>query len=135
MKRWKAIVLGLFALTTTGAKDCGGGWWSSSATKSTSPPPEATLPFCLSDPPPGCAAVCTAPDLITFTPACSSVDAGPRELGFEMTIMENAAALMMQGGECTIGFTVTPCALGLAPVEWPNQDHTVCMSAPAGCVL
>ena len=108
--------------------------WDTGPMVTTPPPP---LPYCLTDPPVGCAAQCVGVDVVGYTDACSNIEAGPRTMQFVMDVDMYVSDLAAQGGTpCpaeNLGVTVTPCADGIQPVEWPNQDHTVCTPAPPGC--
>jgi hypothetical protein len=137
MDRKRALAIVPFAWLMIGAKDCDpwAGWSNPPPTQTPSP----SKPFCYTDPPLGCAAVCTGEDNVTFTPACSNVESGPLELDFQNLIMAKVNMYLMQDqhvcNPSTIGVTITPCQAGITPVEWPNQDHEVCTPAPPGCPL
>jgi hypothetical protein len=126
----RCFVLAL-ALCSIGAKDCG--------TSGTAPVmlPDAAL-YCLTDPPVGCAAYCSAPQTITFLPACSGPSAGPAELDFELKLRAKMMEFISQGLEvcpqATPGKFMTPCIVDVWTTEWPNQDHNVCTPAPVGCI-
>lgn len=135
MRKIHVVALALFAWTMIGAQSCFddyGNMWSNK-----NPVPTTSRPFCLTDPPYACAVVCLGPDLPGFTDGCADVPAGPLTSQFEDTVelLANMAAAAdkqicppdnLQG-------RLTPCSVGIAPVEWPNQDHSVCMSAPPSC--
>ena len=72
--------------------------------------------------------------MVTFTEACDMIEAGPRTDEFEQKIVAAAMLLAMQGQVCDPEVMVTPCNLSIPPVEWPNQDHNVCMPTPPVCV-
>ncbi|WP_437479419.1 hypothetical protein WME75_33490 [Sorangium sp. So ce1014] len=125
-----AVVL-VFALCSIGAKKC--------APSSGQPSQSPNNPFCYMDPPVGCAAYCKAKDTVEFTPACSHVSAGDRELLFELTVMNRVSEEYAQGNqlcpEADLSFFLTPCHIDIVPQEWPNQDHEFCQSVPPGCPL
>jgi hypothetical protein len=137
MKKTYALAVVCFSWTMIGAKDCNpwAGWSNPPPASSTSP----SKPFCYTHPPLGCAAICKDVDLAGWTAPCSNVEAGPLTADFEDKMNAILAVAAMKGIQiCTadkIGFTTTPCQVGITPVEWPNQDHTVCASAPPGCPL
>jgi hypothetical protein len=119
----------LFAACSIGAKDC------ASAPTGLS----GTTIYCHTDPPVGCAAYCSAKDTVTFLPACLAVGANTRELEFELKVRQLANDAASQGvhfcPEEDLTKFLTPCALGIEPVEWPNQSHEVCTPVPPGCPL
>jgi hypothetical protein len=133
-----AVTMALF-LSTIGADNCGVYWPSGNG--GAAPPPAPTKPWCMTDPPRGCRATCAFLDKPDFTAACDDVSAGPLTEKFEADAMARVDAFIASGGEpCNqadldSGATVTPCQLGIMPVEWPDQDHDVCISPPPGCVL
>jgi len=127
--------LALFGFAMLGAEDCSIPWDSGTPTAMAPPP----TPYCLTDPPLGCAAICLGVGVSGFTDACSNIEAGPRTTQFEMDVNAYVAELAANNGApCpaeNLGAAVTPCMDGITPVEWPNQDHAVCTTAPAGCPL
>lgn len=136
MRKTYALVLVPFALSMLGADDC-----ALTQIGQPVPPPKTipTKPYCYTDPPLGCAAICTAVDMPGLTAACSNVDAGPRTAQFEADVNTYLADLAAHGATAcpaeNLGATVTPCADGIQPVEWPNQDHAECTTPPPGCPL
>ena len=103
------------------------------------PPPTSTpaKPWCLTDPPVGCGAICLGVGVPGFTDACNNIEAGPRTMQFVDDVNTYVADLAANNGQAcpaaNLGVTVTPCADGIQPVEWPNQDHAECTSPPPGC--
>jgi hypothetical protein len=98
------------------------------------------LAYCNADPPIGCAAYCKAVDDVELTNACSDIGAGPREGAFQMQIQAAIDVRHMQGVDSCDASQVgtvalTPCQLGFAPQEWPNQDHEYCAPPPATCIV
>lgn len=136
MKRTRALAIVPFAWTMIGADDC-------ALTQIGQPVPQSsttpTKPFCFTDPPLGCAAICSDVDVVDWTGACSNVEAGPRTAQFKMDIDNAVSSASAKGVQlCTalnIGAAVTPCMDGITPAEWPNQDHEVCTPSPLGCPL
>lgn len=122
-----------FFVLSIGAKDCGnlGG--------NVAPPPASQKPFCMTDPPLGCAAFCEDVNVVTFTPPCKNIEASTLELDFELTVMNNVQQAETQGvqvcPQANVTVFLTPCALGIFPVEHPNQDHEVCATPPLNCPL
>jgi hypothetical protein len=120
-----------FALCSIGAKDC-----AAPVAPSGGYQPNF---YCYTDPPVGCAAYCSGPDTVTFTPACSHISAGDLEIMFELKIEANVKELEANGvracPEADPFSVTTPCQVGIIPQEWPNQDHAVCTPAPPGCPL
>ncbi len=142
MGRIHGLALVPFAWTMIGADKCTGwGWTSGNGQPSPWDPP--AMPYCYTDPPQGCSAYCADVDDVELTSACSNVDAGPRTDDFEATIRAIVNMLTMAGTQIcdgtnsgdgvTSGVRTNPCQVGIQPVEWPNQDHSVCMSPPPGC--
>ena len=132
----RAVVLcGMaFFASSIGAKDCapvGGG--------GSAPPPAPQKPFCLTDPPLGCAAFCGDVGLVSFTPQCSNIEASDLEIKFEITVMNSVKQAEAQGAQVCAQANattfVTPCSIGIFPVEHPNQDHEVCTPPPLNCPL
>jgi len=122
-----------FFVLGIGAKDCAnfGG--------QPAPPPAPQKPFCLIDPPLGCAAFCEDVDVVTFTPQCRNVEASDREIAFELNVMKIVQQAEDQGTQAcpqanSTSF-LTPCKIGISPVEHPNQDHEVCTTPPLNCPL
>ena len=128
----RIFVIAFFVLSI-GAKDCGnlGG--------NVAPPPASRKPFGTIDPPLGCAAFCEDVDVVSFTPQCENVEASDREIAFEITVMNNVKQAEAQGKQvcpqADLTAFVTPCAIGIPPVEHPNQDHEVCANPPLNCPL
>jgi hypothetical protein len=126
-------------LSGIGADNCGVYWPSGGG--GSAPPPAPTKPFCLTDPPRGCRAACASLDKPDFTAACDDVAAGPLTAQFEQAMEDKVNKFVAAGGEpCNQadldnGVSVTPCSIGIMPVEWPNQDHDVCTSPPPGCAF
>ena len=129
-----AVAAMAFFISGIGANNCVG--TSNGTSNGTSP---YGKPFCFTDPPIGCAAYCKDVGTVAFTDRCSAVDAGDRELAFEVALMQQVDAAIAQGYEvCPKADNtsyVTPCALGIPPVEHPNQDHEVCQTPPLDCSL
>jgi hypothetical protein len=125
------VALTIFALLTIGANDC-------ALEMIGKPVPSAVmpaLPCCYTDPPQGCVAVCLAVGPISFV-GCNGPASDALAKQFAMDV--NTAQATLPGDACdegSIGRGITPCQDGIAPVELPNQDHTVCMSPPPGCSL
>ncbi|AUX42416.1 uncharacterized protein SOCE26_038480 [Sorangium cellulosum] len=95
-------------------------------------------PFCYTDPPAKCVAFCIDVDSVAFTPMCDSVEAGELTNLFKEEVIIGAAELEAQGIQvCPAPDSkhwVTPCDVGIPPVEHPNQDHNYCQPPPPGCV-
>jgi hypothetical protein len=127
----RSLCLVAFALCSIGAKDC--------ATPAR--PDGGYQPnfYCFTDPPVGCAAYCSGPDTVTFTFACSHISGDALEKQFQDKVMQLANDAAAQGihfcPEADLTKFLTPCAVDIIPVEWPNQDHAVCTPAPPGCPL
>ena len=126
-----------FFVLSIGAKDCidfGGSVGTSAPPPS--PPPK---PFCLTDPPLGCAAFCSAVGMVSVTPQCHNIEASTREFDFETIVANKVIELEGQGiqvcPEATPTSVITPCAVGVFPVEHPNQDHEFCQTPPLDCSL
>ncbi|WP_437326164.1 hypothetical protein [Sorangium sp. So ce381] len=121
----------VFALCSIGAKKC--------TSQSGESLPPSDKPFCYTDPPIGCAAYCQDVGVVAFTPACSHISAGDRELLFEFTVINRATAEQLNGNQVCpqtdLSFFLTPCHLDIIPQEWPNQDHEYCQPVPPGCPL
>lgn len=125
-----------------------GNQWSKNAQPMQPLPGTPVLPCCLTDPPAGCRAVCAAAGDVEMSAECNGIGAGPREAQFDALVQTYVLQLVMQGtqvcttdpmggvmGDLMVGDSVTPCNLGIPPIEWPNQDHEVCAPMPAGvCV-
>jgi hypothetical protein len=133
-KRLAALVL--LAFSMIGAKGCDmcDIPWPSYNAPSTSPPETTTpaLPWCYTDPPLGCQAVClgVGDAMLMY---CDDPGAGPLEMQFQMDI---DGVNDLPGGGCNqggVGLAITPCTDGIMPVELPNQDHSVCTPPPPGC--
>jgi hypothetical protein len=137
MNRTSALAIVPFAWMMIGAKDCDP--WADWEKPPPAPMPSSTKPFCYTDPPLGCAAICKDVDLMSWTGPCSNIEAGPQTDLFEKKIEAAVNMAADQGIQlCTasnIGSALTPCMAGITPVEWPNQDHEVCTPAPPGCPL
>jgi hypothetical protein len=128
----------IFFVLGIGAKDCNLDWSGSSGGTSAPPPP--TKPFCLTDPPIGCAAFCSDVGVLAFTSHCSDVDADMRALNFRKAVVNYLNAKMAEGYDVCPAADVNnkfvpPCPLGFPPVEWPNQDHEVCQTPPLDCSI
>jgi len=123
--RVRFFVVLLLGLCSIGADECA----------STPALPVDPNYYCLTDPPVGCAAYCSAPDVVTFTPACSHISAGDREIAFEILVMAQVQDIEAQGvracPQANALDVLTPCMMGLPPIEWPNQSE--CTSPPEGC--
>jgi hypothetical protein len=135
MKRTWGLGILPFAWSMIGA-DGGGCNLGTGYAMPAAPPSE---PYCYTDPPLGCAAVCTDVDVVGWTSPCSNVEAGPRTDAFEAQVQSLLNAANAQSvSVCTadnLGATLTPCMVGITPVEWPNQDPTACSTPPSGCPL
>lgn len=131
MKLFAANMLVLSTLTSP-FSDCGNSW--SRTAQPMVPPSPPSKPCCFTDPPPGCMALCSTTGEVSFTDSCNGVAAGPWTDAFEQKIDAAEAFLEMQGQVCDPAVMVTPCNLNILPVEWPNQDHNVCMPTPPACV-
>ena len=129
-----SFALILFACLMIGADDC-------ALTQIGQPVPPTTpaKPYCLTDPPVGCAAVCAGVGVPALTDACSNIEAGPRTMQFKNDVQIYLDDVAANGGTpCpteNLGAAVTPCMDGIQPVEWPNQDHAECTTPPPGCPL
>jgi hypothetical protein len=99
------------------------------------PPPPPSKPWCYTDPPVGCVAMCVDVGTIDFI-HCDGPAAGPVEAVFEQRVEQLAMTQTEQPCPAgTVGLTVTPCMVGITPqLQPPNQDTTVCTVAPPGCV-
>jgi hypothetical protein len=137
MKRTWGLRILPFAWAMIGADGGGCDPWAGWS----NPPPAAppSEPYCYTDPPLGCAAVCMDVDVVGWTAPCSNVEAGPQTDAFEakvQSLLDSANAQSV--AVCTadnLGATLTPCMVGINPAEWPNQDHATCTTPPAGCPL
>lgn len=91
--------------------------------------------YCYTDPPVGCAAYCSAVDVVTFNTACKHISAGPRELDFELYVITKVQEQEAQGVQAcpeeNLYSYITPCQTPFPPVQWPNQGE--CTPPPAGC--
>jgi hypothetical protein len=141
MRKTYALALVPFALSMLGAQDCV--FDQIGKPVPGTPGAQPAKPFCYTDPPQGCAAYCQDVDTQDFTPQCANVEAGPREAAFQTFMEDKLNMLLAQGTHVcdgtnsgdgvTSGARATPCMFGFSPVEWPNQDHTVCMPPPPDC--
>lgn len=95
--------------------------------------------YCYTDPPVGCAAYCQAVHTIAFTYACEGPASGAQYEIFRNHVISYLDAQDAQGVEICpqedLHKYVTPCDVGIPPVELANQDHSVCTPAPPGCPL
>jgi hypothetical protein len=137
--------IGAAVLFATVFDDCGN-MSARTARPMTPVPPDK--PCCLTDPPEGCRAYCAAVGDLEFSAECGSIAAGARTLDFQDKVSKEVTNLLAQGAplcpdslvdgmmqNLVVGDSVTPCALNLPPVEWPAQDHSVCMPMDPGlCV-
>jgi len=123
--QWLIVVL--LGLSSIGADDC-------------FPAAASSVPidpnnFCYTDPPVGCAAYCRGPDDLAVTPACFHISGGPRELEFEQAVVAQILLLEAEGirvcPQADLNTFVTPCDVGVPPIQWPDQSE--CLSPPAGC--
>jgi hypothetical protein len=98
-----------------------------------------TTIYCYTDPPVGCAAYCQAVHTLGFTYACGGPAADALEQQFRDYVIAFLDEQDAQGVEVCpqddLYKYVTPCDVGIIPVEWPGQDHAVCTPAPPGCPL
>jgi hypothetical protein len=137
MKTTYALAVVLFAWTMIGADGGGCALTQIGQPVPPSAQPTPALPYCYTDPPRGCAVVCMDVGTPTFAPQCANVEAGPRTQSFEDQVDNGLATALDQGVEICpadkLGMELTPCALGITPVEWPNQDHESCTPPPPGC--
>jgi hypothetical protein len=82
----------------------------------------------------GCGAFCDADYQVSFSEACTNIEAGQLTLDFENIVMQLEDMAVMHGKDvCTdanIGATISPCMVGVTPVERANQDHASCTTAP-----
>lgn len=119
----------LLALASAPSSDCGFG--SSAAPP---PPPAPDIPYCYTDPPVGCGAFCDADYQVSFSEACGNIEGGELTIQFEDLIQNLEAMATMEGKDvCTdanIGATISPCKVGIVPVERANQDHESCVTGP-----
>ncbi len=107
------------------------------------PPPStstSSLPWCYTDPPMGCAVLCTGdPTAAPVDNGCCNVAAADVRASQFLADVQNAEAQAEAMGDtlCELhpNVVVTPCSDGLPPVLWPNQDPTTCMAPPAGCTI
>jgi hypothetical protein len=77
--------------------------------------------------------------MVGLTNQCGDIGAGPLTAKFQDDVqmavdMAAAAGKQLCTGDNLTG-RITPCLDGIVPVEWPNQDHSVCMPIPANCAL
>jgi hypothetical protein len=139
MRRACGLLIVPFAWMMLGADDC----LQIGPIGQTAPPSAQSapaLPYCNADPPVGCAAVCVAVDDVELNSACSDIGANTRADQFAMDVQTAIDALHAKGlyacNDAQVGVaSVTPCQDGLAPLEWPNQDHATCTPPPAGCIV
>jgi hypothetical protein len=138
--RW--VVMLAFALCSIGAESSSSssgckpsGAQSSQGTQSNQ---GSTKPWCYMDPPVNCVAFCVAVNKIAFTPMCGNIEAGELTDLFMEEVINDAEDLEAQSIQVCPGpdskHWVTPCGVGINPVEHPNQDHEVCQPVPPGCV-
>jgi hypothetical protein len=139
--RWRgALSLVIFAYSMIGARDCDP-WkdWRNPPPPPPPPPPPQTLPWCNTDPPVGCAAVCVAVDDVELTRECSDIGASTKEQKFAKDIQLAIDTLHDKDldacPESQVGRAVTPCQDGILPEEWPGQDHENCAPPPPGCTV
>lgn len=138
MSRTRALAVVLFAWIALGADGCDP--WARWSNPPPAQAPSPAKPFCNADPPVGCAVVCAAVDDVEFTGACADIGASSRTQQFMADVQSAVDALHAKGqdacSDAQVGMaSITPCQDGLAPLEWPNQDHDVCAPPPAGCIV
>jgi hypothetical protein len=135
-RRLALLPLVLFALVSIGAKECSIPWPSYG---SSSNPSGSDEPWCLFDPPVGCAATCVDVGQPGFTPPCDDISASKLTAQFENAVGQGIVQAFMAGNEiCPEGdtTTVTPCQLGIFPQPNPPEPPDVCTSPPPNtCVV
>lgn len=119
----------VFALLTIGADNC-------ALTMIGEPvPPRPQKPFCETDPPYGCIAICVGPDDVALSGNCGDVGAAALTQQFQMDIDMLVQAAQQVGMQfCTpdmMFVTVTPCQVGIIPKQQVTSD--ACMPVPPNC--
>lgn len=131
----RAVVLCAMAFfaSSIGAKDCapGNGGGSASANQ------PSDKPFCLTDPPFGCAALCVNVDEVGFSDECAQLSAGPMTAQFKENVYEYVQLLHGEGKQVcnepdSLGAFVTPCDLGYVP-STGTESLDACMLRPQAC--
>jgi len=136
--RIPGIVVAVFALCSLGSNSSSSGCKpsESQSNQSSQSNQDPSKPWCYMDPPVNCIAFCIGPDAIAF-PHCDDPASGVRADQFEEKVLNDAAEQLLQGvqvcPEANSKKWVTPCQVGITPVEHPNQDHEVCQTVPPGC--
>jgi hypothetical protein len=109
------------------------------------PPKPPTLPYCSTDPPQGCAVVCTDVGLPPVADDCCMNPANDtRTVQFLAAVQtwedQQEASAEAAGEDFTfcpesaIGKGASPCTLGIPPILWPaNQALDSCTPPPSGC--
>jgi hypothetical protein len=123
------LVLLLFAGCAIGAQDC---WSFGSAGTSGAGGGGTSVVWCYTDPPVGCVATCVAG--FTGFYGCDGPASGPVFQMFKDAIQARIDALGSDPCAGRTGGALTPCQLGITPVEAPDQDHLVCTRA-VPCML
>jgi hypothetical protein len=135
--RIPAIVVVVFALCSLGSKSSSGcNPFGSESNQSTQSNQDPSKPWCYMDPPVNCIAFCIGVNEIAF-PNCDDPASGPWAALFKEQVLNAAAEQLVLGVQvCPAANSkkwVTPCQVGITPVEHPNQDHEVCQTVPPGC--
>ena len=128
----------LLFLSAIGADDCVLTQIGKPVTPST--PPASTKPLCYTDPPQGCAVLCTDPSQPPVANGCcSNPAAGPLAQQFLAVVQSYETQAEQMTGMTLCGANssaiVTPCGANITPVLFLNQDPEVCMVPPPGCTV
>ena len=123
-----------FFVSSIGAKDC-----AFNRPSPTPPPsdPASDKPFCPTDPPFGCAALCVNVDEVAFSDECAELSAGPMTAQFKENVFEyvqlvHSEGMLICNEPDSLGAFVTPCDLGYVP-SIGTESLDACMLRPQAC--
>ena len=123
-----------FFVSGIGAKDCGSGKVGDSQAPAK---PPSDKPFCPTDPPFGCAAICVNVDEVAFSDDCALLSAGPitaqfKENVYEYVQLSHSEGLQVCSEPDDFGAFVTPCDLKYVP-SIGTESLDACMLRPQAC--
>jgi hypothetical protein len=141
MNNQRALMLTMaFFVSGIGAKGCDFGKIGEGQAPAE---PAPQKPFCLTDPPSGCMAICVELNQVGFTDNCTLPGSGPRTALFKETVFENVTISTAQGmplcddeNELFINSLsgVTSCAAGYPPQVLQSESLDACAPPPPGCL-